>query len=174
MKRFIFRKNLHGFDDWIASINEMRRILTSYKKTNMVDEDEYKEANLWYTNYLEYMRGLIENQKEYIRIRESHHIPPNLSLTKNDCKYMYERWLEVVASFRLNQLEEITNKEVGAAIKAARKFRCMNRAQLSGVLGIGQDTLKCYEEGRRTIPFDVYYKLMQIFDLDIGILISSF
>lgn len=82
---------------------------------------------------------------------------------------MYERWLEVVANFKLNKVKEITNKEVGNAIKDAREYRGLNRAQVAGVIGIGQDTLKCYEEGRRTLPFDVYYKLIQIFDIDIGV-----
>lgn len=83
---------------------------------------------------------------------------------------MYERWLEVVANFKLNSLKEITNKEVGTAIKKARETRCINRAQLTGVLGIGVDTLKCYEEGRRKLPFEIYYKLIQIFKIDIGII----
>lgn len=83
---------------------------------------------------------------------------------------MYERWQEVVANFKLNFLKEITNKEVGAAIKKARETRCINRAQLVGVLGIGVDTLKCYEEGRRKLLFEVYYKLVQILKLDIGII----
>lgn len=171
MKRFIFRKDLHGFDDWIASINKMRMYINAHKNGHTwIKHEEYTEANWWYTNYLEYMRGLTEDQKEYIRIREKHHIPHIDSLTGKDCRFMYERWLEVVANFKLNKVKEITNKEVGDAIKAAREYRGLNRAQVAGVIGIGQDTLKCYEEGRRTLPFDVYYKLIQIFEFDIGIL----
>ena len=63
---------------------------------------------------------------------------------------MYERWLEVVANFKLNSLKEITNKEVGAAIKKARETRCINRSKLAGVLGIGVEALKFYEEGRKS------------------------
>ena len=37
-------------------------------------------------------------------------------------------------------------------------------------LGIGEDTLKCYEEGRRKMPFEIYYKLIQLFEFDIGII----
>ena len=49
----------------------------------------------------------------------------------------------------------------------------MNRAQVAGALGIGQDTLKCYEEGRRTLPFPIYYKLVQLFDINIGIIMMK-
>ena len=37
-------------------------------------------------------------------------------------------------------------------------------------LGIGEDTLKYYEEGRRKMPFEIYYKLIQLFEFDIGII----
>lgn len=75
-----------------------------------------------------------------------------------------------MANFKLNSLKEITNKEVGDDIKKARETKCINRAQLLGILGIGVDTLKCYEEGRRKLPFEIYYKLIQIFKIDIGII----
>ena len=52
--------------------------------------------------------------------------------------------------------------------------RFINRAQLAGALGIGVDTLKHYEEGRRNLPFEVYYKLVQILKLDIGIITMWF
>ena len=171
MKNFIFRKDEHGFDDWIRSINKMRMYITAHKNGHTwIDHDEYTEANWWYVNYLEYMKGLTEEQKEFIRTKEKGHIPEWDFSRGKEITFMYERWLEVVANFKLNSLKEITNKEVGSAIKKARETRCINRAQLAGVLGIGVDTLKCYEEGRRKLPFEIYYKLVQILILDIGIL----
>ena len=59
---------------------------------------------------------------------------------------MYGSWLEVMANFKLNFLKEITNKEVGTVIKKARETRCINRAQLAGVLGIGVDTLNAMKK----------------------------
>ena len=171
MKNFIFRKDWHGFDDWIKSINRMRMYITAHKNGHTwIDHEEYTEANWWYVNYLEYMKGLTEEQKEFIRTKEKGHIPEWDFSRGKEITFMYERWLEVVANFKLNSLKEITNKEVGTAIKKARETRCINRAQLAGVLGIGVDTLKCYEEGRRKLPFEIYYKLVQILKLDIGII----
>ena len=171
MKNFIFRKDWNGFHDWIASINKMRMYISAHKKgAAWIDHKEYTEANWWYVNYLEYMRGLNEEQKEYIRTKEKGHIPPWKLCNGFDIDFMYERWLEIVASFKFNHFEEISNEEVGAAVKKARETKCMNRAQVAGILGIGVDTLKCYEEGRRKLPFGIYYKLIQLFEFDIGIL----
>ena len=171
MKNFIFRKDWNGFMDWIRSINTMRMYITAHKKgAGWLNHKEYTEANWWYVNYLEYMSGLSEEQKEFIRTKEKGHVPPYNCCTGKDIDFMYKRWLEVVASFKFNHLEEITNEEVGSAIKKAREFKCMNRAQVAGVLGIGVDTLKCYEEGRRKLPFEIYYKLIQLFEFDIGII----
>lgn len=168
MKNFIFRKDWHGFNDWIRSINRMRMCISAHKNGHTwIEHEEYTEANWWYVNYLEYMKGLTEEQKEFIRTKEKGHIPEWDFSRGKEIAFMYERWLEVVVSFKFNHLEEISNEEVGAAIKRAREFRCMSRAQVAGILGIGVDTLKCYEEGRRKLPFETYYRLVQFLPLKI-------
>ena len=166
MKRFIFRKDWNGFMDWMKSINRMRWTITQYKKGAKLEDGVYTEANWWYTNYLEYMKGLSENEKEWIRAHEKHHMPDYAV----DNKSLFNRWLDIVGNFKLNQLHEITNKEVGDAIRTAREYRSLNRVQVAKIIGINQDTLKAYENGSRTLPFDVYYKLVQLFDLNVGVL----
>ena len=65
MKNFIFRKDWNGFHDWIALINKMRMYITAHKKgATWIDHKEYTEANWWYVNYLEYTKGLNEEQEE--------------------------------------------------------------------------------------------------------------
>jgi DNA-binding XRE family transcriptional regulator len=175
MKNFIFRKDQNGFRDWITSIDKMRMYISAYKKgATWIKDTEYTEANWWYVNYLEYMKGLIEEQKEFIRVKEKGHIPEWSCCNGFDIEFMFERWLEIVASFKLNQLEEISCQEVGDSIKRARKDRNMNRAQVADILGIGADTLKSYEEGKRKLPFEIYYKLIQLFEFDIGIIKTKF
>ena len=49
----------------------MRMYISAPKKgATWINHEEYTEANWWYVNYFEYMRGLGEEQKEYIRTRE--------------------------------------------------------------------------------------------------------
>ena len=67
MKNFIFRKDWHGFEDWIRSINTMRMYISAHKHgQTWIKHEEYTEANWWYVNYLEYMKGLTEEQKEFV------------------------------------------------------------------------------------------------------------
>ncbi|MDY5669102.1 MAG: helix-turn-helix transcriptional regulator [Bacilli bacterium] len=147
----------------------MRYLISAHKEgITTYTNEEYTEANWWYVNYLEFMKGLTEKQKEYIRTKEKGHIPEYNSYIGEDIDIIYSRWLEIVAGFKLNRLESITNEEVGEAIKRARLFKCMNRAQVAEVIGIKADNLRFYEEGKRTLPFDIFYKLNQIFDLDIS------
>lgn len=171
MKNFIFRKDWQGFMDWIKSINKMRMYITAHNKgQTWCNHEEYTEANLWYVNYLEYMKGLSEEQKEFIRTKEKGHIPEYSINSGKEIDFMFSRWLEVVANFKLNHLLEVSNEEVGAATKKAREDRGLNRVQVAAILNIGVDTLKCYEEGRRKLPFKIYYKLIQLFEFDIGII----
>ena len=156
--------------DWMKSINRMRWTITQYKKGAKLEDGVYTEANWWYTNYLEFMKGLSENEKEWIGAHEKHHIPDYSLSCAVDVNGLLKRWLEIVGDFKLNQLYEITNKDVGEAIRSAREFRSLNRVQVATIIGINQDTLKAYENGERTLPFDVYYKFIQFLRLNIGIL----
>lgn len=55
------------------------------------------------------MKELNPVQKEFIKIKENGHIPPYSLVAGFDINFMYEKWLEVVANSKLNQLVEITN-----------------------------------------------------------------
>lgn len=116
------------------------------------------------------MKELTPEQKEFIKIKENGHIPPYSLLTGFEVRFIYEKWLEIVGNSRLNQLYEITNERVGKVIKEQRKLLCLSRVQVAGVVGISTETLKAYENGTRTLPFDIYYKLVQFMRLSIGIL----
>lgn len=170
MKYFIFRKDQNGFQDWIKSVKHFRWAIRTHQAGAKNDE-EYREANLWYVNYLAFMKELNPAQKKFIKIKENGHIPPYSLVTGFDIDFIYEKWLKIVASSRLNQLAEITNLEVGKAIVQARKHLCLSRAQVAGVTGISADTLKAYENGERTLPFNVFYKLIQFLSLKVGILV---
>ena len=74
-------------------------------------------------------------------------------LTGFDVSFIYEKWLEIVANSKLNQLAEITNKEVGKAIKKARDVLCLSRVQVAGVVGIRSETIKAYENGKKDLTF---------------------
>lgn len=96
----------------------MRMYISAHKKgANWIKDEDYTKANWWYVNYLEYMKGLTDEQKEFIRTKEKGHIPEWGCCNGFDIEFMYDRWLEVVASFKFNQLEEINNEVVGVAIQ---------------------------------------------------------
>ena len=141
MKYFIFRKDVNGFQDWIRSIKRFRWAIRTHQ-AGAKNDKEYTEANLWYVNYLAFMKELNSAQKEFIKIKENGHIPPYTLITGFDVIFIYEKWLEIVANSKLNQLAEITNEEAGKALKKAREDLCLSRAQVSGVIGICAETLK--------------------------------
>lgn len=155
MKYFIFRKDENGFHDWIRSVNHFRLAIRTHNAGAKNDE-EYREANLWCVNYLSYMKSLSEDQKEFIKYKENGHIPPWTLLNGFEIHELYEKWLEIVGNSRLNQLEEITNEEVGKVLKDQRELLYLSRVQVAGVIGISTETLRAYESGTRTLPFDIY------------------
>ena len=118
MKNFIFRKDWHGFEDRTKSINKMRYLISAHKKgITAYTNEEYTETTWQYVNYLVFAKGLTEEQKEYIRTKEKGHIPKFGKLTDKDVDQIYERWLEVVANFKLNRLESMQTKKLVKPLK---------------------------------------------------------
>lgn len=115
------------------------------------------------------MKTLSEEQKEFVKYKENGHIPPRTLLNGFEINELYEKWLEMVGNTRLNKLEEITNEEVGKLLKDQREIMCLSRVQVAGVIGISPETLEAHENGERTLPFDIYYKLVQFMRLSIGV-----
>lgn len=166
MKYIIFRKDENGFQDWIKSIKRFRWAIRTHQ-AGAKNDKEHTEANLWYVNYLAFMKELNPAQKEFVKIKEKGHIPPYTLITGFEINFIYEKRLEIVANSELNQLVEITNEEVGKSLKKAREDLCFSRAQVARVVEINAETLKAYENGKRTLPFDVFYKLTQFLDLEL-------
>jgi len=40
-----------------------------------------------------------------------------------------------------------------------REEACYNRRQLAEILGISYNALRLYKEGKKTLPFDAFYKM---------------
>lgn len=164
MRQFLYRINYDGFIDWLHDYNKVRRIIIAWEGStyNPYKEDNkeaYSEALKWYKDYLIYKALLDENEKKYIEAIIKHRTPNvGSGLT-------YEKWKHCVVGKGRYSPKEISNEEVGKALIEAREFRSMTRTQVAGILGISYTTLKMHETGKRTLPFDVYYKMTQFLDI---------
>lgn len=166
MKYFIWRLSFDGFKDWIHSIPDLRKEIN--RRSLCIDEEDrerVRQADYWYRIYLIYMNLCDEKEKAYIKAIENHHIPEYHDHV--DTKKLYYRWELFVGRNDNNKLDEISNEVVGQAIKTARENRCITRKKLADILGMRPETLKAYENGTRTLPFDIYYKLIQLLILKI-------
>ena len=67
MKNFIFRKDEHGFEDWIHSINRMRIYITAHKHGALDKHEDYADVNWWYVNYLQYLLDTSKHQSSSLK-----------------------------------------------------------------------------------------------------------
>lgn len=168
VKYFIWRVSFDGFQDWIHSILDLRKEIN--RRSCCIDEEDrerVRQADYWYRIYLIYMNLCNEQEKAYIKAIENHHIPDYDYNHTLDLKKLYYRWELFVGRNDNNRLDEISNKEVGQAIKTARENKCITRKKLADILGLRPETLKAYENGIRTLPFDIYFKVKQLLNLRI-------
>lgn len=169
MRHFLYRINYEGFFDWLHDYNKVRNLLNSWNSFNdKVKEwhkEKYSEALVWYKDYLVYKNLLNENEQKFIEAIIRHRTPDR----NIDSGLVYEKWKHCVVSKGKYSPKEISNEEVGKALIEAREFRCMTRTQVAEIIGISYNTLKMYETGKRTLPFDIYYKLIQFLEINIKI-----
>ena len=69
MKYFIFRKDENGFQDWIRSIKHFKWAIRTHQ-AGAKNDKEYREANLWYVNYLAFMKELSPVQKSSLNTKK--------------------------------------------------------------------------------------------------------
>ncbi len=166
MKHFIWRVSFDGFQDWIHSIPDLRMEINRISRYRDEEgREKLTQANYWYHIYLDYMKLCDEKEKAYIKAIENHHIPEWHDHV--DTKKLYYRWLLFIGNNPHNKLDEMSNEEVGQIIKTAREDKGITRKKLADILEIRPETLKSYENGSRTLPFDIYFKLKQLLNLTI-------
>ncbi len=170
MKRFIFRQNIEGFYDWLKTIYQFKEIVEfncfgGSKEWRESHQEEYEEARSWLTLYRNYIKGLTSLEKRYINRYLNDE--DSDEFRQVDVKNLIDRWLTTVANQPLNCLKEISKNEVGLAISSARKEAGYSRRVMVSLLNVNPETLKAYEQGTRTLPLDVYYKIIQLLELDL-------
>lgn len=172
MRHFVYRDSLEGMYDWFKEIKYCIHLISFYEKIkesylDSWQKERYTEAIEQRKYYEEFLGTLNKSERYYVDCFISHHYPDNEFYCHNhvNLRRMYLNWQHIIFVKGNGKLIEITNKEVGKVIKEARKFAHKSRKEVADIIGINQNTLKAYENGIRTLPFDVFYKLNQFLDL---------
>ncbi len=174
MKKYVFRKNNEGFHDWIRTVCRARNEISSYK-TLVLAELKYspdrlfrlKEAKRVYGNYMKLRSKLNDDQKKYLEIKVRHHVPPYGFCTYQEIVDIYEKWESIEFPNDSQPLKEYSALDIGAYIKKARIEDGRTKREVAVLLGISENTYKCYEEGRRMIPADKWLMILELFGIEL-------
>ena len=166
MKHYVFGDTVKGFIDYLRSIWRMKADIKNYEYSrNEVYKQyryqDYREAKERYEQFKEFRKILFENELATIEAIMKHEEYDDALLYA-----IYDKWHFFMFVINKGFLEEISNEQVGKAIVEARKEACYNRRQLAEILGISYNAMRLYEEGKRTVPFDVFYKMAQCIELN--------
>ena len=170
MKTYVFAKSRRGFEHWLYSIHQMKWCISSYYKTESIEykeyiKDEYEEAKYSLELYQRFRSKLNKDEREYIDNIIHHHVNP--LIPKVDFHHIFDMWIEIVMNREFNTIKEISNETIGSAIKKARENRCMTRVEVAELINVAPETLKAYENGERSVPFPIFYKLSQFLNIKI-------
>ena len=127
----------------------------------MLFRSEYLNAKKSINIYSKFRLQLTEDEREYVYARMKHNLAPR-NLKTDD---LYAKWEKIVIGAGYNFAVGIDDETIGNAIKTARELQCLSRKTVAKILEINPETLKNYENGRRSLPFSVYYKLIQFLNI---------
>ena len=170
MKHYVFGDTVKGFVDYLRSIWRMKEDIKNYKYSRNEEfkqyrYEEYREAKTRYEQFKDFKTVFFDNELATIEAVMNHKEYDD-ELLHSICDKWHFFMLVVGKGF----LKEISNEEVGKAIVKAREEACYNRRQLAEILGISYNALRLYEEGKRTLLFDAFYKMSQCLQIKIIIL----
>ena len=169
MKHYVFGDTVKGFIDYLRSIWRMKADIKNYEYSRYEEcmryrYKYYREAIEGYVQFKEFRKVLFENELATIEAVMKHEEYDDVLLHA-----IFDKWHFFMFVINKGFLEEISNEQVGKAIVEARTEACFNRRQLAEILGISYNALRLYEEGKRTVPFNVFYKMSQFLELKIYI-----
>mgnify|MGYP003293147559 CR=1 FL=1 len=178
MKKCIFRKNAYGFDEWCRCVRRITHDVmycythfSSNKEYHCLYENEFNE----YKIILEFKKHLTERQLFFFDnyLTRHHIVPKEYKFTMEEYRQMVEAWISLrFEDKRIIQMKEYSDAEFGLIIKNAREYDGRTRIEVADFIGISQNTLKMYEEGKRMIPSNVLLMLNQIYGENINIEIA--
>ena len=167
MKHYVFGDTVKGFIDYLrckwrltADINNYEYSRNPEYKQNRYED--YREAKERYEQFKEFRKVLFDNELATIDAVMKHEEFDDVLLHT-----IFDKWHFFMFVIGKGFLKEISNEQVGKAIVEARIEACYNWRQLAEILGISYNALRLYEEGKRTLPFDVFYKMKQFLEIRI-------
>lgn len=170
MKHYVFGDTVKGFIDYLRSIWRMKVDIKNYEHSRNAEYkqyryEDYREAKTKYEQFKSFRKVLFDNELATIEAVMKHEEYNDVLLQS-----IYDKWHFFMFVVGKGFLQEISNEEVGKAIVQAREEACYNRRQLADILGISYNAMRLYEEGKRTVPFDVFYKMAQCIELNIKLI----
>ena len=78
---------------------------------------------------------------------------------------LINKWMKFECPNNQSRIKRISNEEIGREIQEARRIQGIGRKEMAELLGISENTYKCYENGSRSIPYIIYYMLEQIISI---------
>lgn len=166
---FVYRPNEKGFDDWIGDMPFARKIITDYEAewdsvVKFRNHKEYVKAYNYYKRYRDFKNSLDNGLRIQLVFKLKngfwrHDFTSNLKME------LINKWMKFECPNNQSRIKRISNEEIGREIQEARRIQSIGRKEMAELLGISENTYKCYENGSRSIPYKIYYMLEQLISI---------
>lgn len=173
----LFRENDTDFRTWCSHyVRRAQSVIRTFEK----DPEFYYRSD----HRKEYENAL-KVQRQYVVLKASLSIELQYYLDNTLIEHsnsnwnsayhneIYENWKRICFHKSHPSIKKLDSFMLGHRLREIRIHKGLTAAKVSGILGISQKTLYCYEEGKRKISADILYRLSQIYNMGIEQIIYS-
>lgn len=177
MNKRYYRMNTIDFYKWLKRVKPALELARYY--THRTDEyrrrmlSSYKESIIIKKQY-ELLRNSLDENGLLTLDKLLNKEPTNngLKLSPYFCD-VYGNWCMIIFPNNTAQIETLDRKDIAVELTKLRIERGYNREEVSGVIKIHPVSLKEYEDGKRLVPIDKLYSILQIYDVGFDEFISN-
>lgn len=169
MNKRYYRMNTIDFYKWLKRVKPALELAKYY--THRSDEyrrrmlSSYKESIIIKKQYELLRNSLDENGLITLeKLLNKEPINNGLKLSPYFCD-VYGNWCAILFPNNTAQIETFDRKDIAVELTKLRIERGYNREEVSGLIKIHPVSLKEYEDGKRLIPIDKLYSILQIYDV---------
>ncbi len=174
-KRY-YRMNSIDFHKWCKRVKPSLELARFYTHMNADVREKlysnYKDSLLIKKQFNLLRLSLDENKLKTLDSIINHEIKLDLKKDKNYIG-VFNNWCMILFPNNTSEIETLDRKDIASEITKLRIERGYNREEVSGIIKIHPVSLKEYEDGKRLIPIDKLYSILQIYNVEISDFIKN-
>lgn len=166
-KHFFFRKG--EIIKWLEAYRRSKEYVRVYKyylgeEQKILQREDFKEADRIVREFWLLRCAVTENERDLLeKYIKKGAFSDQIAILQ--ARNIIENWELIVLSTGDHTFSDFDPVAFGNHLKEVRETCCLYRAEAARYLQISENTLRCYEDGRRIVRIDIFIRMLELYGM---------